>query len=72
MNKFAIKRFNNHQQEQQEQQECCTDFLNNKDEFSNQTSEENRLYDQIVLRVCDSGSIKLNNNLPKIEYLLYT
>ena len=71
MNKFAIKRFNNNKQAQQEQQECSTDFLNNKDEFSNQTSEEKRLYDQIVSKVCDSGFIKLDDSLPKIEYLLY-
>ena len=71
MNKFAIKRFNNNKQAQQEQQECSTDFLNNKDEFNNQTPEEKRLYDQIVSKVCDSGSIKLDDSLPKIEYLLY-
>ena len=70
MNKFAIKKLHN-KQAQQEQQECSTDFLNNKDEFSNQTPEEKRLYDQIVSKVCDSGSIKLDDSLPKIEYLLY-
>ena len=70
MNKFAIKRFNNHQQAQQ-QQDCCVDLLNNKDEFSNQTSDENSIYDKIHLRVSDSGSIRLNDKLPKIEYLLY-
>ena len=71
MNKFAIKRFNNNKQAQQEQQGCSTDFLNNKDEFNNQTPEEKRLYDQIVSKVCDSGFIKLDDSLPKIEYLLY-
>mgnify|MGYP003294629112 CR=1 FL=1 len=71
MNKFAIKKLRNNKQAQQEHQECSTDFLNNKDEFSNQTSEENRLYDKIHLTVSDSGSIRLNDELPKIEYLLY-
>ena len=73
MNKFAIKKLRNNKQEQQAQQEqeCSTEFLNNADEFSNQTSEEKRIYDQIVSKVCDSGSIKLNDSLPKIEYLLY-
>ena len=71
MNKFAIKKLRNNQQAQQEQQECSTDFLNNKDEFNNQTPEEKRLYDQIVSKICDSGSIKLDDSLPKIEYLLY-
>ena len=71
MNKFAIKKLRNNKQTQQEQQECSVDFLNNADEFSNQTLEEKRLYDQIVSNVCDSGSIKLDDSLPKIEYLLY-
>ena len=71
MNKFAIKKLRNNKQAQQEQQECSTDFLNNKDEFSNQTSEENRLYDQIHLTVSDLGSIRLNDKLPKNEQLLY-
>ena len=71
MNKFAIKKLHNNKQVQQEQQECSTEFLNNTDEFNNQTLEEKRLYDQIVSKVCDSGSIKLDDSLPKIEYLLY-
>ena len=73
MNKFAIKKLHNKQaqQAQQAQQECSVEFLNNADEFSNQTLEEKRIYDQIVSKVCDSGSIKLNDSLPKIEYLLY-
>ena len=71
MNKFAIKKLRNNKQAQQEPQECITDFLNNKDEFDNQTLEEKRLYDQIVSKMCDSGTIKLDDSLPKIEYLLY-
>ena len=72
MNKFAIKKLhNNKQAQQQEPQECSVDFLNNADEFNNQTLEEKRLYDQIVSNVCDSGSIGLDDSLPKIEYLLY-
>ena len=71
MNKFAIKKLRNNKQAQQEPQECITDFLNNKDEFDNQTLEEKRLYDRIVSKVCDSGSIGLDDSLPKIEYLLY-
>ena len=71
MNKFAIKKLRNNKQAQQEHQECSTDFLNNKDEFSNQTSEENRLYDKIHLTVSDSGSIRLNDKLPKNAQLLY-
>ena len=68
MNKFAIKRFNNHQQaQQQQQQDCCVDLLNNKDEFSNQTSDENSIYDKIHLRVSDSGSIRFNDKLPKLN-----
>ena len=72
MNKFAIKKLrNNKQAQQQEPQDCSVDFLNNADEFNNQTPEEKRLYDRIVSKVCDSGSIKLDDSLPKIEYLLY-
>ena len=71
MNKFAIKKLRNNKQVQQEPQECSTEFLNNTDEFNNQTLEEKRLYDRIVSKVCDSGSIKLDDSLPKIEYLLY-
>ena len=71
MNKFAIKKLRNNKQAQQEPQECITDFLNNKDEFDNQTLEEKRLYDRIVSRVSDSGTIGLDDSLPKIEYLLY-
>ena len=71
MNKFAIKKLHNNKQVQQEPQECSVDFLNNRDEFNNQTLEEKRLYDQIVSNVCDSGFIKLDDSLPKIEYLLY-
>ena len=71
MNKFAIKKLRNNKQAQQEQQECSTDFLNNRDEFSNQTSEENRLYGKIHLTVSDSGSIRLNDKLPKNAQLLY-
>ena len=71
MNKFAIKKLRNNKQAQQEHQECSTDFLDNKDEFNNQTSDENSIYDQIHSTVSDSGSIRLNDKLPKIEYLLY-
>ena len=71
MNKFAIKKLHNNKQVQQEPQECSVDFLNNRDEFNNQTLEEKRLYDRIVSKVCDSGSIGLDDSLPKIEYLLY-
>ena len=71
MNKFAIKKLHNNKQVQQEPQECSVDFLNNRDEFANQTLEEKRLYDQIVSRVSDSGTIKLDDSLPEIEYLLY-
>ena len=71
MNKFAIKKLHNNKQVQQEPQECSVDFLNNRDEFASQSLEEKRLYDQIVSKVCDSGSIKLDDSLPKIEYLLY-
>ena len=72
MNKFAIKKIhNNNKQSPQHQQECSVDFLNNRDEFANQTLEEKRLYDQIVSRVSDSGTIKLDDSLPEIEYLLY-
>ena len=71
MNKFAIKKLRNNKQAQQEPQECITDFLNNKDEFDNQTLEEKRLYDQIVSKMCDSGTIKLDDSLPQTEYLLY-
>ena len=71
MNKFAIKKLRNNKQTQQEQQECSTDFLNNRDEFSNQTSEENRLYNKIHLTVSDLGSIRLNDKLPKNAQLLY-
>ena len=72
MNKFAIKKLhNNNKQSPQQQQECSVDFLNNRDEFNNQTLEEKRLYDRIVSKVCDSGSIGLDDSLPKIEYLLY-
>ena len=71
MNKFAIKKLRNNKQTQQEPQECSVDFLNNTDEFNNQTLEEKRLYDRIVSKVCDSGSIGLDDSLPKIEYLLY-
>ena len=72
MNKFVIKRLNNnHQQAQQQQQDCCTDFLDNKSEFNNQTSEENNIYDKIHLTVSDSGSIRLNDKLPKNAQLLY-
>ena len=71
MNKFAIKKLHNNKQVQQEPQECSVDFLNNRDEFNNQTLEEKRLYDRIVSRVSDSGTIGLDDSLPKIEYLLY-
>ena len=71
MNKFAIKKLHNNKQVQQEPQECSVDFLNNRDEFASQSLEEKRLYDQIVSRVCDSGTIKLDDSLPKTEYLLY-
>lgn len=71
MNKFAIKKLHNNKQVQQEPQECSVDFLNNRDEFANQTLEENRLYDKIHLTVSDSGSIRLNDKLPKNEQLLY-
>ena len=71
MNKFAIKKLRNNKQAQQEPQECITDFLNNRDEFNNQTLEEKRLYDRIVSKVSDSGTIKLDDSLPEIEYLLY-
>ena len=72
MNKFAIKKLhNNNKQSPQQQQECSVDFLNNRDEFNNQTLEEKRLYDRIVSRVSDSGTIGLDDSLPKIEYLLY-
>ena len=71
MNKFAIKKLHNNKQVQQEPQECSVDFLNNRDEFASQSLEEKRLYDQIVSRVSDSGTIKLDDSLPEIEYLLY-
>ena len=71
MNKFAIKKLHNNKQVQQEQQECSVDFLNNRDEFANQTLEEKRLYDQIVSKVSGSGTIKLDDSLPQTEYLLY-
>ena len=71
MNKFAIKKLRNNKQAQQEPQECSIEFLNNSDEFNNQTPEEKRLYDRIVSRVSDSGTIKLDDSLPEIEYLLY-
>lgn len=72
MNKFAIKKLhNNNKQSPQQQQECSVDFLNNRDEFASQSLEEKRLYDQIVSRVSDSGTIKLDDSLPEIEYLLY-
>ena len=71
MNKFAIKKLHNNKQVQQEPQECSVDFLNNRDEFANQTLEEKRLYDKIVSKVSGSGTIKLDDSLPKIEYLLY-
>ena len=74
MNKFAIKKIhNNNKQSTQQQQDynVSVDYLNNADEFNSQTLEEKRLYDQIVSNVCDSGSIGLDDSLPKIEYLLY-
>ena len=72
MNKFAIKKLhNNNKQSPQQQQECSVDFLNNRDEFASQSLEEKRLYDQIVSRVSDSGTIKLDDSLPQTEYLLY-
>ena len=74
MNKFAIKKIhNNNKQSTQQQQDynVSVDYLNNADEFNSQTLEEKQTYDKIISKVCNSGTIKLDDSLPKTEYLLY-
>ena len=74
MDKFRIKKVvskSSNEPNEPVDNNNSVDILNNRDEFSNQTSEENRLYDKIHLTVSDSGSIRLNDKLPKNAQLLY-
>ena len=70
MNKFAINKLHRKTVEQPKHV-VNTDFLDNKNEFENQSSEDNKIYNRIHMIVGEGRSIHLNDQLGVTEQLLY-